>query len=161
VIDKIKQYYIPDKTIVVIEDIRPYSRLLSMQTVDTIKFIGELCYRLRSELQIPFTLITRSEVKQWVFERFPAICEDRINKKILRLHEWKISKGLRGYKSKDGTMRKASHNFVDDRIIIVCMKVQWGIETPKPGESNKLGLKDHAWQALAVGTVYLDRIATT
>jgi hypothetical protein len=56
---------------------------------------------------------------------------------------------------KDGRIwkaRKPSHNYVDDRIIITCMKVMWGIETPKPGKRNKIGISKHAWQALALAS---------
>jgi hypothetical protein len=149
---------VANETIVVIEDVRPYSTKLSMQTIDTIKFIGELQYRLEFELKIPFVLITRSEVKSWIFEHYNTVCVDRIDKKILLAHNRKVSKGERGYLTKEGFMRKASQNWVDDRIIQACMQVHWGIEKPKVGKSNSLGFKAHSYQALAVGSVYIDRI---
>ena len=114
-----------------------------------------MIYRLPNELQIPFTLITRSEVKQWVFNTFNVVCIDRINKKILAKHEYLIKKGKKGYKNVDGTMRKASHNFIDDRIVSTCMKLMWGIDAT-PGKRSKSGMKSHALQALACGSVYLD-----
>lgn len=152
VLSKISSFIDVGNTIVVIEDVRPYSKPLSMQTIDTIKYVGELQYRLLNELQLPFELITRSEVKQWIFDRFPLLCTDRVDKKIARLHEAKRLKGEKGYRNKDGTMRKASHNFVDDRIIQLCMQLHWGMVG-----KNKLGIRTHVWQALACASTYLDK----
>jgi hypothetical protein len=146
-----------ESPIVVIEDVRPYSLRLSQQVIDTCKFIGELTYRLKSELKIEYSLNPRSEVKEWVFTNHAEVCLPRIEKKIWDLHHRKEKMGLKGLRNANGDLRKPSFVFVDDRIMIAAMKEYWSIPTPKPGKSGMYGLKSHSWQALALGTMWLDR----
>ena len=145
---------VPD-LIVCIEDIRAYSCHLSMQVVDTCKFIGELTYRLRKEYCVDYVLITRVDVKKWIFDTNKKLCSDRIIKKLEYLDVYNTSKGLRGKRRKDGKLIEPSFNYVDDRIVIAAIKKLWNISTPKPGKSNEYGLSAHSWQALAVGSYYL------
>ena len=157
VIPKLKEFSSNKQTVVIIEDIRPYSGKMSLQTIDTCKFIGELKYRLKIELKLCFHLVTRSEVRRWIFNTFPDDCISKINSKIAYLDDYGEKKGGRRYRNKDGELRKASFNYVDDRIIISIMKKVWNIPTPKPGKPNIYGFTKHAWQALALGTYWLKR----
>lgn len=140
---------------VVIEDIRPYSGKLSMQTINTCKFIGELTYRLRNELQASYSLVSRSEVRQWVFLTHTELCVGRINQKIAYLDDYGERTNRKRYRNKNGELRKASFHYVDDRVIIAAMKKHWEIPTPKPGKPNVYGFASHSWQALAAGSHYL------
>lgn len=154
VFDKIKELLggNPEAT-VVIEDIFPYSVRLKPEVIATCKFIGELAYRLK-ETGAAVRYVARNSVKKWVFDSFPDICTPRINEKIARLHVWKVKNGKRGYETKTGELRAASFAFVDDRIVIAAIKKLLQIPTPKPGKSNKYGLKAHSWQALAAAAYY-------
>lgn len=164
---KIKEYYVKYRVIPVIEDIRAYSGKLSQEVINTCKFIGELSYRLQNELQIHYyRLITRSSVRKWVFDAFPDTCIPAIDKKIAYLDEYGKRKNeelvaagkkskYRRYVTKSGGLRKASFNYVDDRIIITVMKKLWKIPEPKPFKGNIYGLKAHSWQALALASYYL------
>lgn len=150
------------QSFVLIEDIKPSGVALKQSTIDTCKFIGVLEYRLESA-QIDPQMIARWEVKEWIFEKFPEIAIPRINKKIAAKGKWEAcdikTRELIRITKKGHTWkpRKASFIFVDDRIVIACMKSYWNIATPKPGHSNIFGLKEHSWQALAVASVWLDR----
>jgi hypothetical protein len=164
---KIKEYYVKYRVVPIIEDIRAYSGKLSQDVIDTCKFIGELTYRLINELQVPyFKLYTRSKVRKWVFDAFPDVCIAAIDKKIAYLDEYGKRKNeelrlagkkpkYRRYITKSGELRKASFNYVDDRIIIAVMKKLWNIPEPKPFKGNIYGLKEDSWQALALASYYL------
>lgn len=156
VINEILKYRKPEKTIVVIEDVRPYSLQLSSQIIETCKFIGELKYRLKTEISVEYVLRPRSEVKQWVFDNHAEVCLPRIEKKIAAIHARKEKIGEKGLKNANGEMRKPSFAFVDDRIIITAMKEYWNIPTAKVGKPTIYGLKDHSWQALALITMYME-----
>lgn len=138
---------------VVIEDVYPYSVRLSVQVIQTCKFIGELSFRLQEAgYKVHFT--PRNTIKKWVFDAFPEICLPRIRYRIEYLHKLKTGKGLKGMIKKDGEFMKPSFVYVDDRIIIASMKELLKIPTPKPGKPNIYGLKSHSWQALAVAAHY-------
>jgi hypothetical protein len=170
---KIKGYYVKYNIVPLIEDIRAYSGKLSQDVIDTCKFIGELTYRLQNELQIhSYKLYPRATIRKWVFDAFPEICVPAIDKKIAyldgygcRRNEELIAEGkkakYRRYVTKSGELRKASFNYVDDRIIIAVMKRLWEIPEPKPFKSNIYGLKDDSWQALALASYYLYGLPTT
>jgi hypothetical protein len=147
------------KIMVLIEDIRPFKMGMAMQTIETSKFIGELKYRLKNELSVDYLLIPRFEVKRWVFESFPGIVQEKIEKKIAYLDDIGERSGRKRYRKKSGELYKPTMHYVDDRIVISALKDYWKIPTPKPGKSNLFGLKSHSWQALALGTCYLDSIA--
>lgn len=155
IIDKVRNIMLNRKIIVIIEDIRPFKMGMAMQTIETAKFIGELKYRLKNELQVDFELYPRFDVKRFVFDNFKDLCLERIGKKIAYLDDIGQRSGRKRYRKKTGELYKATLHYVDDRIVIAAMKEYWGIETPKPGKSNKFGLKSHSWQALALGTMYL------
>lgn len=170
---KIKEYYVKYRVTPIIEDIRAYSGKLSQDVIDTCKFIGELTYRLLNELQVDyFKLYPRSKVRKWVFDTFPDVCVPAIDKKIAYLDEYGKRKNeelkatgkkqkYRRYITKSGELRKASFNYVDDRIIIAVMKKLWNIPEPKPFKSNIYGLKEDSWQALALASYYLYGLPTT
>lgn len=153
--NKIKEYYVKYDVFVIVEDIRPYSGKLTMQVIDTCKFIGELCYRLRKEYKLKYALVTRNEVKKWVFNAYGVVASERISKRIEYLDGYRTGRGERGLRKKDGELRSPSFHWVDDRVCIAAMKIHWNIDTPKPGKSNKHGLSKHSWQALALGTYWI------
>jgi len=129
---------------VVIEDVRPYGVLLRQELLDTCKWIGQWQYRLE-KARIAYKLIPRSAVQIWVFQSFPDVAIPRIEKKIRRLDK----------RTKEGVLCKPKFVYVDDGIVKAAMKEKWSIPTPKPGQTNKYGLKTHSWQALGVGSCYL------
>jgi hypothetical protein len=132
---------------IVYEDIRPYTSRFNMDTINTCKMIGRLEYVL-AQRRIDFTAITRNEVKSFVFKEYPGIAIPDIEKKIL----------LRKKVKKDGEPCKPAFQFVDDRIVQRAMVEHWGIKKPKPGKTNSLGIKTHAWQALGALTCYLKKL---
>lgn len=141
----IKSTKIDDKNVIVlVEDIKPYSVSLTQSTIDTCKFIGKVCFFMEAG-RVKYELITRHQVKRYVYDWFPTVVLERICKKI----EYKNKR------NNDGKLRKPSYVYVDDRIVIAAMKDLWKIETPKPGKRNSLGITAHAWQALAVASVWL------
>jgi hypothetical protein len=128
---------------VLVEDIRPYGLKLSPQIIETCKFLGELRYRLqRAKINVQW--IARNTVKKWVFDTYPDVCMPRIRAKIAK----------KGAKNRNGSDRQPSFVWVDDRIVISAMKEAWNIPTPKPGKTNRYGIKGHAWQALAIGSYF-------
>lgn len=173
IIDKVREFSHIKNTVVVIEDIRAYSGKLSQDVIDTCKFIGELTYRLLNELQMDSVkLYPRSKIRKWVFDAFPDLCVAAIDKKIAYLDEYGRKKNeelkaagkkqkYRRYVTKSGELRKASFNYVDDRIVIAVMKRLWKIPEPKPFKPNIYGLKDDSWQALALASYYLYGLPTT
>ncbi len=130
-------------TVVVIEDVAPYSGRLKPQVIETCKFIGELVYRLKTA-GIQHELHPRSAVKKWLFDSCPAIVIPRIEAKILK----------KGRLTKSGEPFKPTFIWVDDRIVIAGLKELWGIETPKPGKKNRFGITKHAWSALALASYW-------
>lgn len=145
--DLIKEYHGTGWRLrVVIEDIVPYGQHISLGLISTIKFLGELLYRLKTA-RISFRMITRIEVKLWVYRTFPDIAipfiEERIRFKDLR-------------NGKTGELRKPSHVFVNDSCVINALRFLWDIPAER-GKSNRFGLSTHSWQALAVYSCYRDR----
>lgn len=148
----IDKYHLFDKGVrlfVVYEDIRPYTSRFNMDTINTCKIIGRLEYVLKQH-RIPFKAITRNEVKAFVFNKYPTVAIPEIEKKIAK----------KGKVNKDGKALKPSFQYVDDRIVKQAMKKHWSIETPKPGKSDKRGIKTHVWQALGAVTCYFNIEAT-
>lgn len=130
--------------VVLVEDIKPYSVSLTQSTIDTCKFIGRVCFFMEAG-RVKYELITRHQVKKWVYDQFPTIVLERVCKKI----------AYKNKRNNDGKLRKPSYVYVDDRIVIAAMKDLWKIPTPKPGKKNILGLSDHSWQALGVMSYFL------
>lgn len=130
---------IPDPSYtVIIEDFRPYSVKITTQAIDTCKFIGELKYRLESEIKVKVVLVSRFAVKKWVFDKFASVSWPLIIEKMKK----RASKG------------KPSFLWVDDAIVRECMKDLYKLEKPKAGASYRYGLKSHSFQALAVASFY-------
>jgi hypothetical protein len=130
-------------TLVLIEDVMPYGYKVSLNVLDTCKFIGELCYRLKVagwQMQ----MISRWHVSKWIFESF-AVARDRVEKKIVH----------RDKRKKDGTLWTPHFSFVDDRIVVAAMKEMWDVPTPAPGKPSKYGLSKDSWQALALASYYI------
>jgi len=158
----IANYMLHPNCVIVLEDIRPYSMRLSPQIIDTCKFIGEALYRLRIECGANVVLVVRSEVKKWVFDQFPNAWEARIQKKMMKKvflaclmatgEEIHVYENGEKYKP-----RKPSFVWVDDKIVTEAMKILYEIPMPPPGSGYKYGLKDDAWQALAVASLYYSR----
>lgn len=145
VLKLIKATKLEDKdTLVLVEDIKPYSLSLTQSTIDTCKFIGKACFFMEAG-RVKYELITRHQVKRYVYDWFPTIVLERVCKKI----------DYKNKRNNDGKLRKPSYVYVDDRIVIAAMKDLWKIETPKPGKRNSLGITAHAWQALGVASFWL------
>ena len=132
-------------TIFLIEDIAPYSLRITKDIIDTCKYIGELEYRL-NERQMDYKLILRWEVKKWVFDIYYDIVIDEIERRIVTNNLIK----------KDGEYRQASFVFVNDRNVLNSMRIRWDIPRPRVGQKNPYGLASHTWQALALGSYYID-----
>lgn len=137
---------------IVIEDVRPYNMRITTGIIQTIKFLGETEYRLKSA-NIAFTLIPRWEVKKWVYDKFTDMANIEIQKNIIRhnAREQKKceSKGVE-FKPKD---RSITFVYVDDRIVQKAMRLHWNIERQKGFAKKAMyNLKDHAWQSLALLT---------
>lgn len=141
VVPKIREFIQNARYTVIIEDVRPYGTRLTQQLLDTSKFIGELCYRLIGLKVVP-ELISRSEVRKWVFNTFPEVVLPDLVKKMKKLEKV----------NKDGSPRSPSFHYIDDRLVIKAMKKMWNIPTPKPGKTNQYGINSHAWQALALAS---------
>jgi hypothetical protein len=151
----IRPYHVTgNKLRVVIEDIRPYAVKLSPQVLQTIKYIGELEYRLKTA-RISYKSIPRSTVKEWAFNRYESLLLQPIVDKMLKRHRKLIAEGRKGLITREGRMRVPSFVWLDDRLITACMRYQWEIPFEK-GRSNRYGLSEHSWQALALGTYWLD-----
>lgn len=149
VFELIRQYQqIEYKLRVVIEDVAAYSMRISSQIIETCKWLGEWRYRLKTT-RIAFRMVVRSKVKTWIFLEYAQLVIPMVEEKIIKRHTVKA----------DGSYYKASHMFVDDKIIVKVMEHRWAVECRKEGRSkvNQYGLKDHSWQALAVATMYLDK----
>ena len=117
-----------------VEDIRPYSMRLTPEIIKTCKVIGEMVYRLQVMAGCDVTLISRGEIKKWVFDSFGEAIMPSISAKV----------------AKKFPDRKPTFVFVDDRIVTIAMRSLFQIELPPPGKGYAHGLKDHSWQALAV-----------
>jgi hypothetical protein len=135
---------------VVVEDMRPYNMRITDGVINTIKYIGQVEWRLKM-LDIQFTLIPRWEVKQWVFTRFREMAEVEIVKKIEYSRERKKKLGL--YMRAD--VPAQTFVYVDDRIVQKAMRGLWRIPKPKVGQKATYGLKDHSWQALGLLSRYI------
>jgi hypothetical protein len=105
--------------------------------------IGRLEYVLKSRL-INTIAVARNEVKNMVFKNYNKIALPDIIKKVEK------SKN----KKKDGSDRKPSFVYVDDRIVVKAMRCHWGIPF-ESGKKSKMGMANHAWQALAAVTFYI------
>ena len=167
VIDLVREYTRDYDVFVVIENIVSYDGKVNADVIATIKWIGELCYRLRAELGISYTLLERWKVKQWCFDNYKDVCLPEIQKNIVRLDNYAIKYNednkdkkvfikRKRYIKKDGSYYSGSFAYVDDRIVIKVMKAHWCIETPKAFQSNPYGLSSHSWQSLGLVTCYIE-----
>lgn len=143
--NKVTNYLIHNNVTVIIEDLAAYSLRLTPQVISTAKFIGECLYRLKNDAGCNVVLIPRSAVKKWCYDTFPSICLPIIEKKIEK----------KGYKNADGEFRKGNFFYIDDKIVIECMKHLYKIPLPKAGKGYDYNLKTHSWQALACASTYL------
>ena len=133
--------------VVAVEDMRPYNMRITDGVIQTIKFIGQLEWRLR-EAGIIYDLIPRWQVKQWVFLQYRTILEPLIDRKIYLAAERKIKAG------KKPRNASASFVYVDDRMVSTAMREYWKIEKVKRVGQTAF-LKDHAWSALAVASLHI------
>lgn len=147
-----------EPVILALEALVPYASRLTPHTLSTAEWIGELKFRIKLEgLNVAeMHLIPRNSVKYWVFNTCPEICIPRIDKRIAAADRREVAKGKKGRRKLDGELKAATFHWVDDRIIICCLKHLLNIPTPRPGKSNIYGLVEHSWQALAAA-VYCSR----
>lgn len=162
---------------VVIEDIKPYAVPLGKQVIDTIKTIGVLQNDL-NKAGIKNVSVYRWDVKEWCFKNYRDIVAPRIEQKMIAAEKRKqkeysdliekldiqdedyekkkakLIKKMNWYRKADGSLKAPTPHYIGDREVIAVMKKHWGIPEPKVGQSNKYGLKDHSWQALAVISVF-------
>jgi hypothetical protein len=136
-----------DKLIVAVEDMRPYNMRITDGVIQTIKFIGQMEWRLK-EAGITYDLIPRWQVKQWVFLQYRTIVEPLIDRKIELAAQRKIKEG------KKPRNASASFVYVDDRMVSAAMREFWKIEKVKK-VGQEAFLKDHAWSALAVASLHI------
>lgn len=154
--DKVTNFSIHRNLVVVIEDIKPYSIRLTPQVIDTCKFIGKAVERLQTA-GMNVQLISRWEVKKWVFDTFPEVCMELIDKKAEKKMwdacDLKTKEEIRvdnfGRKK-----RKPSFISIDDKLVTESMKYLYKIPLPVNGKGYEYGLKDDSWQALAVALCY-------
>jgi len=129
-----------------------------MQTVvDTCKVIGELTYRLRNA-GMNVQLISRYEVKKWIFDTFPDVCLPIIDRRnTMKLFECCDinTREILYLDNKGRGQRKASFVSVNDKVVTESMKHLYKIPLPKSGQGYRYGLQSHSWQALAVALCYL------
>lgn len=147
---------------VVIEDLAPYSLRLTPQVIDTAKFIGEAVYRLKQYPGVKVELIPRSKVKLWVWENFSDVVrpliEAKIDKKLFPACRISDQEEIRvDDRGKPG--RKGSFIYVDDKIVKAAMVYLYKIPKPPPGAGYLHGIKEHAWSALAVASVFTEKIS--
>lgn len=157
---KITNYSIHPNIIIVIEDIKPYTLQLTPQVIDTCKVIGEMVYRLKIEAGLRVEMVSRYDVKRWVFDTFSETVTPLIEKKI-RAKAYPCSdietKELFYVDVYGRKERSPSFVYVDDKIVTEAMKVYYDIKKPSAGKGFDFGLKSHGWQALAVATTYLNK----
>jgi hypothetical protein len=128
---------------------------LTPEVIDTCKFIGQLCWRLLPSGFIDeVIMVPRNTVKKWVFDNYKKIISGRVDKRMAAIDANRISKGKKGLKNMKGQMRAASFHYIDDRAVVAAMKYRYRIPDPKPGKSNRYGLRAHSWQALAAATMW-------
>lgn len=159
VYDKISKYSLNCNLTIAVEDIKPYSLRLTSQVIDTCKFIGELTYRLRNEAGINVVMVSRYEVKKWIFDSFYDLCLPFIDKKIHKkgFDASDIETKLPVRVWSDGEVwkaRKASFVFIDDKIVTEAMKQLYKIPLPNKGKGYQFGLQTHSWQALATASYF-------
>jgi len=156
--DKVTNFSIHNNLIVVIEDIKPYSLKLMPQVIDTCKFIGEAVYRLKTHSGLNVVMVDRYTVKRWVFDTFPDVClpliDARIEKKMYDACDVKTKEMIR-INDKGMTKRKPSFVYVNDKIVMECMKYLYKIPLPPVGKGYKFGLQSHSFQALAVASCFI------
>ena len=141
-----------DSFLVIIEDMRPYNMRISDNVINTIKFIGQIEWRL-SSMGIEFRLFPRWEIKQWVFERYPEMAKEEVVKKI----EYLAATMERKNGGIPVPRRRPSFVYINDRIVEKAIKMWWSIKKPKVGQSTPFGLKTHSWQGLAMITFYIEK----
>lgn len=156
--NKVKKFSIYSNINIIIEDIKPFTLQLTPQVIDTCKFIGEAVYRLKNEFKLNVTMISRYEVKKWIFDTFPdvviPIIDRKMNRKLFEACDLNTREVVK-IDNYSREKRKASFVYVDDRIVIHAMKHLYNIPTPKPGKKYDCGLQNHSWQALAVASYFI------
>src|SRR5690348_16020508 len=136
---------------VIIEDVRPYNMRITNGIIETIKFIGQIEWRIRNILDIQVELIPRWNVKQWVFLQFKTRVVPKIEQKIDAKIKKRDKKGLEN-KYRD----KVTFVWVDDRMIEHAMRKHWKIpRVGKVGQITPYNLREHSWQALALVSYYM------
>lgn len=155
-INKLTTFFEHAKCHVVIEDVKGAYRGLSVHLAETLKFIGELRYRLRIESGVTVQEIPRTEIRKWLFDTYPEACKPlvaaKMRKKLASACDLKTREEI--LVDAGGRRRnKESHVYVDDRIVQGVMKAVWKLEKEPGRKSWPYGLSSHGWQALAVATM--------
>jgi hypothetical protein len=161
-LSKITNFLIHPNCTVVIEDIRPYSMQLTPQIIETCKLIGEMVYRLKFEAGAAVELISRGEVKKWVFDTFSELSIELINKKASKKGFLSCNVMTNEIERVFGDgrpfrLKKASFVSINDSIVEAAMKLHYKFETPVRGKGYPFGLKGHSWQALSLATYFIHK----
>lgn len=155
--DKVTTFSVHSKLTIVIEDLKPYTLRLTPQVIDTAKFIGICVDRLKNHAGLNIELISRYEVKRWVFDTFPEVClpiiDKKNDKKVFDACDIKTKEIVR-IDDKGRTKRKSSFISVDDKVVTECMKYYFNIKQPKARQRYEYGLQTHSWQALATALCF-------
>ena len=158
---KISAYSIHPDLVIVVEDIKPYSLKLTPQVIDTCKFIGELNYRLKIAIGMNVKYVPRADVSRWVYDTFPTICgpliDLKIEKKMYDACSLETMQEIR-VNGNGGNKRKGSFIYIDDKMVMESMKDLYQLKKPAPGKGYLYGLKDHSFQALALGRYYMTKL---
>jgi hypothetical protein len=149
--DKLTAFLVIPNTLVALEVIKPYSNQLDPYTVSTIEFIGEAKFRLRMACGENLRLVSRFDVKKWVFDSFPGVVlplvAEKIGKKLFDACEILTKTEIR-VTGKGRTAPKPTFVYVDDKIVSASMKWLYRLD-----KKNKVkGLSSHALQACAVAS---------
>lgn len=159
--DKITGYSLHKELTIVIEDIKPFSVKMSQQVIDTCKFIGVLVYRLSTVAGLKVELVTRYEVKSWIFATFGAVCEPlidiKIEKKRYEACDMETKQEIRVNGNGTTKKRKGSFIYVDDKMVMESMKVMYQIKKPLPGKGYEHGLQTHSFQALGAASFFMTK----
>lgn len=158
---KIAAYSIHKDLTIVVEDIKPYSLKLTPQVIDTCKFIGELNYRLKIAIGLNVVYVPRADVRRWIYNTFSDVCglliDVKIEKKMYDACSLETRQEIR-INARGGNKRKGSFIYIDDKMVMESMKDLYQLKKPAPGKGYLYGLKDHSFQALALGRYYMTKL---
>lgn len=149
-IAKVREYLgVEYKLKVLVEDLAPYSMQLTPDVLKTAKVLGMIEYKLKVA-RISYTLVTRSKIKEWVYSEYKSLLEPLVKEKVVKRMKKKNLPTI----NKDGSEKKGSFAWLDDRLIEIAMRKEWDVPAQR-GKKNRFALKAHSFQALALATLFI------